>query len=179
MSVVEKFTTPDADSSLRPVDRTARLLGWFSLGLGLAELVAPDRIARATGLEGKEGLLRGYGAREIAAGVGALSSGPELALWSRVAGDAVDLVTLATARPQNREQRMGLSIAVAAVAAITALDVATAAGLRAGNRRPARGALKDYSDRSGFPQGLAKARGAARDLVVPVDMHNAQPVPAK
>ena len=49
-------------------DRMARALGWFSIGLGMTELLAPRRITRALGMEGTEGLLRFYGAREIASG---------------------------------------------------------------------------------------------------------------
>jgi hypothetical protein len=49
-------------------DRLARALGWFSIALGLAELLAPRRIASALGMEGKEALVRVFGAREIAAG---------------------------------------------------------------------------------------------------------------
>ncbi|MDB5684718.1 MAG: hypothetical protein JWM38_2249 [Sphingomonas bacterium] len=176
MSVVEKFTTPGPERSLRPVDRASRLLGWFSLGLGIAQLVAPEKISKAIGLEGKEGVLRAFGGREIATGVGALSFDPELGMWGRVAGDVLDLATLATARPQDDQQRMGLTIAVASVAAITLLDIVTAAGLRAANRRPEQTALIDYADRSGFPKGLAKARGAARDLIVPADMRAAPAV---
>ncbi|MBV9236210.1 MAG: hypothetical protein JOZ94_10300, partial [Xanthobacteraceae bacterium] len=56
-------------SSLSSADKLARALGWFSIGLGLAELIAPNSITRALGLRGKEGLVRSYGAREIAAGV--------------------------------------------------------------------------------------------------------------
>lgn len=55
-------------------DRLATGVGWFSLGLGLAEILAPQMITRAVGFEGREGLIRGYGAREIAAGMGILAS---------------------------------------------------------------------------------------------------------
>ncbi|HEY1961981.1 MAG TPA: hypothetical protein VGG69_06160, partial [Rhizomicrobium sp.] len=60
-------------SSLSPSDRLGRALGWLSFGLGLAELVAPRQITRALGMEGKEGLVRAYGAREIGAGMLCLS----------------------------------------------------------------------------------------------------------
>jgi len=52
---------------------------------------------------------------------------------------------------------------------VTAVDVMCASGLGAekGNRKTA---LADYSDRSGFPQGLEAARGAARRLTIPQDM---------
>ena len=56
--------------SLTKPDSLARALGWFSLGLGLAELLAAPRITRSLGLRGKERLIRAYGVREIAAGIG-------------------------------------------------------------------------------------------------------------
>src|SRR4051812_46266819 len=81
-------------SSLGASDRMARALGWFSLGLGITELLAPRRITQALGMEGHEGLVRAYGAREIASGILTLSTEQQLGLWSRVAGDGVDIATL-------------------------------------------------------------------------------------
>ena len=48
-------------SSLGGADRLARALGWFSLGLGLAELLAPRLFTHALGMRGSEGLVRAYG----------------------------------------------------------------------------------------------------------------------
>jgi hypothetical protein len=75
-------------------------------------------------------LLRGFGLREIASGVGILSQDeptPALAtaLWSRVAGDAVDLAMLAAAKKETTRPK-GLLGAIAMVAAITAMDVVCA-----------------------------------------------------
>ena len=42
-------------SSLKPADRAGRALGWFSIGLGLTELIAPGVLTRALGMRGKEG----------------------------------------------------------------------------------------------------------------------------
>src|SRR5689334_18583279 len=80
--------------------KLARGLAWFSIGLGLAELLAPRAVARICGGDGKHtGLIRLYGAREIAAGLMIFAGGrkPVSGLWSRVAGDAVDLATLGAA----------------------------------------------------------------------------------
>ena len=41
----------------------SRALGWFSIGLGLAQLAAPRRIARTTGLPYSPALLRLIGVR--------------------------------------------------------------------------------------------------------------------
>src|SRR5205085_5199685 len=81
-------------SSLTGPDRLARALGWFSIGLGVAELVAPGKLARMLGLEDKEGLIRAYGARELASAVPTLSVDKPVGLASRIAGDALDLGTL-------------------------------------------------------------------------------------
>src|SRR5919112_5715207 len=87
-------------------DALARGLGWFSIGLGLAEVIAPGALARALGMRGHEGLIRAYGVREIATGIGVLASeDPTPWIWGRVAGDALDLATLATAvERKNRKQ---------------------------------------------------------------------------
>ena len=52
----------------------ARGLGWFSIGLGLAEVLAPRALTRGLGMEGSEQLVQAYGLREIATGIGILSS---------------------------------------------------------------------------------------------------------
>ena len=150
-------------SSLGTSDRLARALGWFSIGLGLTEVLAPRMLTRALGMEGKESLVRAYGLREIGSGVLSLSPDKQSGLWSRVAGDGLDIATLMTGLRPDNPKRDNVSLALAAVIGITLLDIAGSAGVTArhgrfGNRR------RDYRDRSGFPQGLAKARGAAKDF---------------
>jgi hypothetical protein len=169
MNVASTLVTTRPDRSLTAADRVARGLGWFSIGLGLAELIAPGRLGRALGLEGRERLLQAYGGREIGAGIWALSDTPAPAIWSRVAGDLVDLATLgAGLRGADEGQSRNAWIALAAVAGITVVDLLTAASLVAeqSERRGETG--RDYSDRSGFPGGLARARGAAEG-VIPAD----------
>lgn len=147
------------NSSLTPADALVRGIGLFSIGLGVAELVAPGRITKALGLDGQENLLRAYGLREIAAGIGTLSTDPRPALWSRVAGDAIDLATIAFGAREHKSDavRRNAAIAMGAVAGIAALDALAASlmGKRGGQRPPP----ADYSDRSGFPQGVEAARG--------------------
>lgn len=105
----------------------ATFLGVFSLGLGLWEVLSPRTVGDATGVR-MRGLLRGYGLREIAAGVGILTSRrPAPWLWARVAGDAVDLATLAAAyAAADEDDRPRAIAAAAAVAGVTALDIACA-----------------------------------------------------
>ncbi len=155
---------PNSDRSMTPAMRASRLLGWVSFGIAAAELLAPRRVARAVGLEGHETLLRAYGAREVLAGVGAHSIYPVPAMWSRVAGDLVDLGTLAYAAKRSDDRSRNAWIAIAAVAGITLID-ALVAGQLAAETKEGKGEPKDYSGRSGFPGGVEAARGAgvARD----------------
>lgn len=149
------------DSSLSGADALVRGIGLFSLGLGVAELVAPGKIARTIGLEGKEQLLRAYGVREIGAGIGTLSTDPQPALWARFGGDFLDLATIAWgARKSDGDQRRNALIAAGAVAGIAALDAfaATLMGKRGGERPPP----ADYSNRSGLPMGVEASRGYYR-----------------
>ena len=100
-------------------------LAWFSLGLGLYEVVAPKHLSRLLGLEGKEKLLRFYGFREIGAGLGIFASQPNPAawVWARAGGDALDLATLGTAfRPDNPQQKNAFAV-VLAVLGVTVLDM--------------------------------------------------------
>ncbi|MGW8141434.1 hypothetical protein [Sphingomonas zeae] len=156
-------------SSMRGADRLARALGWFSIGLGLTELVAPGRLARALGLEGKEGLIRAYGARELASAMPTLSIDKPIGLAARIGGDALDLATLATALGRDNPKRRNAAIATALVVGITLLDVAAYTGVKAAHRRSP-GDDRDYSDRSGFPRGAQASRGLAReDFNIPPD----------
>ncbi|HMV86669.1 MAG TPA: SRPBCC family protein [Blastocatellia bacterium] len=105
--------------------RLARGLGWFSIGLGLAEIAAPRGLAKMIGLRGNhDTLLRLLGAREIASGIGILAQRkPTGWLWSRVGGDAMDLALLGTAFSLPKANRNRLAAATAAVAGVTALDI--------------------------------------------------------
>ena len=98
-------------------------LAWFGIGLGLAELLAPRAIARATGLRGKETLLQIFGLREIASGVLILAAeDPETWLWTRVAGDILDSFVLSRGMRADNFDRQRAMLATAAVAPIVALD---------------------------------------------------------
>ena len=153
----------------------AQGLGWFSIGLGLVELAAPGRLARSLGMEERTELIRAYGAREIMTGIGILSQqDPTPWIWGRVAGDAVDLATLAPGLRADNPSQRNVIVAVAAVAGVTMLDAICAQRLsrqrrtRAANRRRLR--ARDYSNRRGMPGSPEAMRGAARDLKVPEDM---------
>jgi hypothetical protein len=148
-------------SSVSPSDTLARALGWFSLALGLMEVVAPERVTRLLGLPGKEGLVRAYGAREIMAGVPTLSMDKHVGLASRVAGDVLDIATLLPALRAGNAKRGNAALALAAVTAVTVLDVIALAAVANEGRRD-RGRTLDYGDRSGLPKGVQASRGLAR-----------------
>jgi hypothetical protein len=159
-------------SSLTSSDRLGKALGWFSLGLGLVELLAPHRITRALGMEGQEALVRAYGAREISSGVLSLSTERQLGLWSRVGGDGIDIATLLTAHRDDNPKKHNVGTALAMVAGITLLDLTAAQGTTAVHNRSS-GDRNVYRDRTGFPRGLELARGAAKEFQAPRDMRAA------
>src|SRR4051812_8206463 len=86
----EKATFLDPES-------LAKGLGWFSIGLGLIELAAPGAVARMIGLrKSRPALMRALGLRECSSGMGILTQKKSAGwLWSRVAGDVMDIAMLA------------------------------------------------------------------------------------
>ncbi|MGQ4878276.1 hypothetical protein ACOJCM_06850 [Billgrantia sp. LNSP4103-1] len=151
----------DRSHSLQPSDRLARGLGWLGIGLGLYQLLAPRSVTRALGVEGAEAIVRTCGARGLVTGIGALTVNPKQALWARSAGDVMDLAALlALLTDRDHPKRSNVKLALVAVGASTAASLYCA---QAQTRRHAYqgGRTPDYSGRSGFPQGLEQARGAA------------------
>lgn len=126
-----------ADDQVRRIGRRARAmnesnvgplargLGWFSIGLGLAEALMPRRMARMTGTEGYEPVVFLFGLREIISGVGILAGpGPASGwLWGRVAGDVIDLALLGLAGASNGDERGKVALAAGAVAGAMAADI--------------------------------------------------------
>jgi hypothetical protein len=122
------------DVHFAPRTKIATGLGWFSIGLGLAEVLAPHAMAEITGVR-RPSLVFLCGLREIATGVLILSSNDNPApwVWARVAGDAMDLAILAeTVATGESEDRTKALVSMGAVAGVTAADVMTAAELSAG-----------------------------------------------
>jgi hypothetical protein len=108
----------------------AKALGWFSIGLGMYELLAPRHLARTLGMEDQERLIQAYGVREIATGVGILARRrPTEFVWGRVVGDALDLATLAAGLSGDNPRRGNVAITMGAVAGVAMLDVLCASEL--------------------------------------------------
>lgn len=111
----------------------ARALGWFSVGVGAAELLAPERITEFLGMnEDRAEMVRFCGLGRVAGGLGMLSQrDPAPWVWSRVAGDFVDIAGLATTLSSRNPQRNRVAGALAVVAGVTALDLLCTSRLRA------------------------------------------------
>jgi hypothetical protein len=93
----------------------------FSIGLGLAQLLAPRQLARLIGVGEHTAGMRALGLREIASGIGVLAA-PRQGLWARVAGDAMDLALLASALGGRGNRRGRVLAAAAAVVTVGVLD---------------------------------------------------------
>ncbi|MGY3443647.1 hypothetical protein ACVW17_003648 [Bradyrhizobium sp. USDA 4473] len=145
-----------------PADRLARSLGWFSIGLGTLELLAPRRITRPLGMQGDETLVRAFGLREIFSGIMSLSIDRNAGLWSRVAGDGLDAAALMSAMTRDNPKKHNVALALLMIGGIALLDYR---GARETTRRPQSGRRRLYPDRSGFPKGLASARDSARKML--------------
>jgi uncharacterized membrane protein len=104
----------------------ATFLGLFSVGLGIAQLTAPDVMTKLVG--GRPGprsrrTMRGLGMRELTNGMAILQQPRSPAwLWSRVAGDTMDLALLGRIYADGEHGRNRTMAATAAVLGVTALD---------------------------------------------------------
>jgi hypothetical protein len=107
--------------------KAAKSLAWFSIGLGVAEIVAPRKLSRLVGVKERPLLMRMLGAREILSGIGILAQhDPTPGLWSRVVGDGIDLGLLGWALTSNNSKKSRLLAATVAATGVTAVDLVTA-----------------------------------------------------
>ncbi|MCG5451609.1 SRPBCC family protein [Micromonospora hortensis] len=139
MSRVDTVLLPELDG---PVPATLpSALGLLSLALGVGALVAPGPIARMAGVDDSpaaRSVLPAIGLRELGSAAGLLSGRrPAGWVWSRVAGDAMDLTLLGRAlADRGGERRSRVALTTLAIAGITAVDVLAA--VRVGRARRAR-----------------------------------------
>ena len=120
-------------SRFAPDDRQlGQILGVVSIGLGLAQLLAPRAVGRAIGVGDHPAIIRMVGAREIVTGLGILSErAPGAWAWARAAGDAMDLALLGAATSSPEADPRRIAAATAGVLGIAALDVYSAQRLTA------------------------------------------------
>ena len=106
----------------------SRGLGWLSVALGAAAVLAPRGLSSFVGVGRERGaIMRGAGVRELATGVGILTQrNPAPWLWSRVIGDVMDLAVLATGLRPGNPGRGRAAASFAAVAGVLALDALAA-----------------------------------------------------
>ena len=114
-------------------DQISRGLGWASIGLGLAEILAPKAVERMLGIGNGEhaGTLRVLGVREIMHGVDLLTHhDPTPGIWARVAGDMLDGVLLGAAATKSNNPGAFAAVATS-VLGVVAMDVYEATRLGA------------------------------------------------
>jgi hypothetical protein len=130
---------------VRDKDTLAQFLGWFSIGLGTAEVAAPRAMCRLIGARGEgvsRSLMRAMGIRELTHGIGILTRPrPAGWVWSRVAGDGLDLSLLGLIAVKNKEHRGRTAFAIANVLAVTVPDVLESARLSRKRGAPRAGML--------------------------------------
>ena len=109
----------------------AKGLGYFSIGLGVMELLMPARVGEMMGVSPRfRTLLPVLGLREIAHGAVILSQQkPTSGVWSRVGGDAIDLAYLGAAFAGKENNKNRLVGATMAIAGVMVLDVMCAKAL--------------------------------------------------
>jgi uncharacterized membrane protein len=126
-------------------ERLAKGLGWFSIGLGLTQLLAPGRVARLAGVKdtgGTRTVLRLAGLRELGHGAGIFAQRrPAGAVWTRVGGDAMDLALLGRALASGRSERGRVAATTVAVLGVTAADLLCARQLSRRRNGAADGSL--------------------------------------
>ena len=108
----------------------AQGMGWFSIGLGTAQLLAPRAMSRMIGLDDSDrsaAIMRAVGMRELASGLGIFSQRNDAAfLWGRVLGDVMDLALIGAAGTSARSDKRKLAGAALAVAGALAFDMLVA-----------------------------------------------------
>lgn len=128
MGMPASMKTTERKQKDQVTERLTRGLGWFSIGLGAAQVLTPSGIDRAVGVRSNSrnrAVMAGAGgARELAVGVGILSRRrPKPWLWARVAGDVLDLAMLGRAMFNDRNARGRVALAMTSVVGVTAADV--------------------------------------------------------
>lgn len=121
-----------SDPASKTTSALAKGLGVASLGLGLGEVLAPGKVVALAGIDDTRrtrAVTRALGVRECGHGAALLAGSPKL-VWTRVAGDALDIALLVTGLRRSNghvaeRSRRGTLTAVA-LTAIAGADLYTA-----------------------------------------------------
>ncbi len=115
-----------SEGSDRVTTTLVKGLGVASLGLGLSEVLASKRVAALAGVDDtsrSRPIIRALGLRECAHAA-ALLFGPNQLVWTRVAGDALDLALLVAGVANRERGRRGRGVlAAAALGGIGGVDL--------------------------------------------------------
>ena len=123
-----------------------QMLGALSVGLGVLDLLAARRIARFLGMRGSENLIRACGLREVVSGLGLIGARNRTPwILSRVGGDALDTAWLTAGLLRGNKQKRNVGLMLAAVGAVTALDLLYARSLSRAKAARVRVATEDKS----------------------------------
>ncbi len=133
-SISAAFTAPGKSSEgrdgTRPEARLAQALGWFSLGLGSVQLVAPGAVNRLIGVRDDTKarvIQRMIGLQELSAAAGILPRARPLGwFWSRTSGDVLHLGLLLRAWAGRRESTPRLTAAIGSIVGCLVADGFTA-----------------------------------------------------
>lgn len=113
-------------SFMNPKTVLVKGLGGASLGLGLSEVLAPEKVAALAGVDANgrtRPVIRALGLRECGHAA-ALLFGPSKLVWTRVAGDALDLALLGVgAANQSQGRRRRAAVSAVALLGIAAADL--------------------------------------------------------
>jgi uncharacterized membrane protein len=146
--------------------KMARALGLFSLGLGVWQLASPRSVAKVVGIDDApdENLIRAIGLRELGAAAGLLwGSQPAPFLWSRVAGDLMDLSLLANAMgSRDGDRRRQVARSMLAVAAVTLPDLV--ASVKTTDRMPSLSLSRSSDDGSADVRASITVRASADEV---------------
>lgn len=115
-----------SDRSAMTTATLVKALAGASFGLGLSELLAPGKVARIAGVTDNgvsRRVIRALGVRECGHGA-ALLAGPDSLVWTRVAGDVLDVgLLLAGVAGRGRGGRRRGMVSALALAGIGGLDL--------------------------------------------------------
>jgi hypothetical protein len=153
--------TPWSAPAVGPV-RLADALGWASSALGAPMIATPRRFLRVIGVKDDGDALRwtvAVGVREHLATVNIVANRQRrIGMWSRVAGDTIDLALLAAAYRHKRRDGTRLLAAGALAGGLMALDLFTAVRLT----RAERAHVRDGSGSAGVGAEHDTEGGATR-----------------